>query len=237
MTQQKTQNSYTYGLGKGIPIALGYLSVSFGFGISAVAKGIDPIGTILISMTNLTSAGQVAGVAVIAACGTLIEMILAQLIINIRYCLMGLALTQKLDKGFTTFHRMTTAFGITDEVFAVASAQQGLIGRRFMYGLITLPYFGWAVGTALGVYANHILPTAVCSALGIAIYSMFIAIIIPPSRDDKGVLYTVIISVIVSCAFYYLPILSQLSQGFSIIICALMAAGIMAYVAPKGDEE
>ncbi len=232
-----TQNSYMYGLGKGLPIALGYLSVSFGFGISAVAKGIKPLQTILISMTNLTSAGQVAGVAIIAAYGTIIEMILTQLIINIRYCLMGLALTQKLDGSFGTFHRLVTSFGITDEIFGVAASEKGLIGRRFMYGLITLPYIGWALGTTLGVYAQNILPASVCAALGIAIYSMFMAIIIPPSRDDKGVLWTVLIAIVLSCAFYYLPFLSKLSQGFAIIICGFAAAGVMAYIAPRNMED
>jgi predicted branched-subunit amino acid permease len=237
MTEEKVQNSYKYGLVKGLPIALGYLSVSFGFGITSVAQGIEPLRTILISITNLTSAGQVAGVAVIAACGTIVEIILTQLIINIRYCLMGLALTQKLDKSFNTFHRMITSFGITDEIFAVAAAERGLIGRRFMYGLITLPYIGWSVGTVLGVYANSILPAAVCSALGIAIYSMFMAIIIQPSRDDKGVLYTVVISAVMSCGFFYLPYLEKVSQGFSIIICAFVSAGVMAFVAPRGNDE
>ena len=235
--KKTTQNSYMYGLGKGLPIALGYLSVSFGFGISAVAKGIKPLEAILISMTNLTSAGQVAGVTIIAACGTIIEMLLTQLIINIRYCLMGLALTQKLDDSFTTFHRLVTSFGITDEVFGVATFEKGLIGKRFMYGLITLPYIGWVLGTALGVYAQDILPASVCAALGIAIYSMFIAIIVPPSRDDKGVLWTVVIATALSCAFYYMPFLSRLSQGFAIIICGFVAAGIMAYVAPRDVEE
>ena len=234
---ENTQNSYIYGLGKGLPIALGYLSVSFSFGISAVAKGIEPLQAILISMTNLTSAGQVAGVAIIAAYGTIIEMILTQLVINIRSCLMGLALTQKLDKSFTTFHRLVTSFGITDEVFGVAASEKGLIGKRFMYGLITLPYIGWALGTALGVYAQNILPSSVCAALGIAIYSMFMAIIMPPSRDDKGVLWTVVIASVMSCAFYYLPFLSKLSQGFAIIICGFVAAGIMAYIAPRDMED
>ncbi len=231
------QNSYKYGLGKGLPIALGYLSVSFGFGISAVAKGLEPFETILISMTNLTSAGQVAGVAVIAAYGTIIEMILTQLVINIRYCLMGLALTQKLDGSFTTLHRMVAAFGITDEVFGVAASERGLIGKRFMYGLITLPYLGWAIGTAFGVYAQNILPDTVCAALGIAIYSMFMAIIIPPSRDDKGVLWTTVIASAMSCAFCYVPFLSRVSQGFAIIICGFAAAGVMAYVAPRDTED
>ncbi len=232
-----TQNSYMYGLGKGLPIALGYLSVSFGFGISAVAKGLKPFEAILISMTNLTSAGQVAGIAIIAAYGTIIEMILTQLVINIRYCLMGLALTQKLDKGFTTFHRLITSFGITDEVFGIAASEKGLIGRRFMYGLITLPYLGWAIGTTLGVYAQNILPASVCAALGIAIYSMFMAIIVPPSRDDKGVLWTVTIASFMSCSFYYIPFLSRLSQGFAIIICGFVAAGVMAYIAPRDMED
>ncbi len=237
MTKEKTQNSYLYGLNKGLPIALGYLSVSFGFGITAVGMGIDPIGTILISLTNLTSAGQVAGIGIIAACGTIIEMILAQLVINMRYCLMGLALTQKLDDSFTTLHRMITSFAITDEVFAVAAAERGLIGSRFMYGLITLPPVGWTLGTTLGVYAGQILPSDVCAALGLAIYSMFIAIIVPPSKADKGVLCAVLIASAMSCAFYYIPLFDKLSQGFAIIICAVAASLIMAYAAPKSGEE
>ncbi len=237
MTKEKSQNSYLYGLSKGLPIALGYLSVSFGFGITAVGMGIDPIGTILISLTNLTSAGQVAGIGIIAACGTIIEMILAQLVINIRYCLMGLALTQKLDESFTTPHRMITSFAITDEVFAVAAAERGMIGKRFLYGLITLPPIGWTLGTALGVFAGQILPQNVCVALGLAIYSMFIAIIVPPSKEDKGVLWAVIIASAMSCAMYYTPFLSKISTGFQIIICAVAASGIMAYIAPKNGEE
>ncbi|MBQ9757249.1 MAG: AzlC family ABC transporter permease [Clostridia bacterium] len=233
MTSIKSQNSYIYGLGKGLPIALGYLSVAFGFGISALGQGIWGFGAILISLTNLTSAGQVAGVAIIAAGGTLFEMIITQFVINVRYCLMGLALTQKLDKSFTTIHRMIASFGITDEIFAVAAAERWMIGRRFMYGLITLPYIGWALGTILGVYAGQILPASLCAALGIAIYSMFVAIIVPPSRDDKGTMVAVLISAGLSCVLYFIPLFGRVSQGFSVIICAVLASGIMAFVSPK----
>ncbi len=235
MVSERLQNSYKEGVLKGVPIFLGYLSVSFGFGITAASKGISQIGTILISATNLTSAGQLAGVSVIASCGSILEMILTQLIINIRYCLMALALTQKLDKDYGISHRLLTAFGITDEIFAVAISEKGQIGKRFMYGLITLPYIGWTLGTALGVYADSLLPQMVCAALGIAIYSMFVAIVVPASRDDKGVAWTVLISAFMSCLFYYLPIFSWMSQGFSVIICAFVAAGIMAYVAPREE--
>ncbi len=237
MTNEKSQNSYLYGLNKGLPIALGYLSVSFGFGITAIGMGIHPIGTILISLTNLTSAGQLAGIGIIAACGAIIEMILTQLVINMRYCLMGLALTQKLDSSFTTPHRMITSFAITDEVFAVAAAERGLIGRRFMYGLITLPPIGWTLGTVLGVYAGQILPLSLCAALGLALYSMFIAIIVPPAKEDKGVLFAVLIASAMSCAMFYLPGLNKISTGFQVIICAVTASAVMAVVAPKDGEE
>ncbi len=237
MTNEKSQNSYAYGLSKGLPIALGYLSVSFGFGITAIGMGIPSLGTILISLTNLTSAGQLAGIGIIAACGTIIEMILTQLVINMRYCLMGLALTQKLDSSFTTPHRMITSFAITDEVFAVAAAERGLIGRRFMYGLITLPPMGWTLGTVLGVYAGQVLPYDVRMALQLALYGMFVAIIVPPAKKDKGVLYAVLIASAMSCAMYYIPLLSKISTGFQVIICAVAASGIMAVIAPKNTED
>ncbi len=233
----KSRYTYSYGLKRGLPIALGYLSVSFGFGITAVGQGLSGLEAILISLTNLTSAGQVAGVGIIAANGTLIEMILTQLVINIRYCLMGLALTQKLDKTFTTPNRLLTSFGITDEVFAVGASEKECIGTKYMYGLITLPYIGWALGTTLGAFAGEILPQSVSTALCLAIYSMFIAIIIPPARKNTGVLGCVCISALVSCAIYYLPVFGKLSSGFSVIICAVLSSVIMALFKPVREDE
>ena len=141
---------YRHGLRDGFPIGLAYLSVSFGFGISAAAKGIGILPSVIISAVNLTSAGQLAGVDIIAAGGTLIEMMICQFVINLRYCLMGLTLTQKLDETFTTPRRMLCSFFITDEIFAVASSKNGLISDRYIYGLGTLPWVGWTLGTLLG---------------------------------------------------------------------------------------
>ena len=229
--------TYLYGLKKGIPIALGYLSVSFGFGITAVNQGLSGLEAVLISMTNLTSAGQLAGVGIIAGMGSVLEMILTQIVINIRYCLMGLALTQKLDNGFNTLHRLLISFGITDEIFAVSASELNTLTTKYMYGLITLPYIGWSLGTFLGAFAGKILPAVLCQALGIAIYSMFVAIIIPPSKKDKGVLFTVLISSLLSVIIYYVPLFKGISQGFSVIICALLGAGIMAYLKPLKEDE
>lgn len=222
------------GFADGIPIALGYLSVSFGVGLLAASSGLSVLEAVIISLTNLTSAGQVAGIAVIAASGSLTETVLTQLIINLRYALMGISLTQKLDDSFTVPRRMLSSFVITDEIFAVASSRYGSISPRYMYGLGILPIIGWSVGTLLGASAGEILPQAVTSALGLAIYGMFLAIIIPTARKDMGVLAAVLIAAAMSCALYYL---TNISQGFSIIICALAAASAAALFRPVDDGD
>lgn len=225
------------GLRDGIPIGLGYLSVSFSFGISAVTQGISALAATIISMANLTSAGQVAGLGIIAAGGTLIEMALAQLIINMRYALMSLSLSQKLDSGFTTSRRILAAFGITDEIFAVASGKPKEITPAYMYGLILLPFICWSGGTLLGGIAGSILPEILRSALGIAIYGMFIAIFIPPARKSAGVLAAVLISAVMSCCLRYIPLFSHVSSGFAIIICTLAAAAAGAVFFPRAEHE
>ena len=226
------------GIYDGLPIGLGYLSVSFGIGISAVAGGISPLAAVLTSLTNMTSAGQVAGFEIIIAEGTLLEMVLTQLVINIRYFLMSISLSQRLDSSFTLRHRLLAAFGITDEVFGVASAKKHPLTPRYMYGLILLPLIGWTLGTLLGAVAGSILPEALKNALGIAIYGMFVAIVVPPARDHRGVLVGVLVAIAMSCIFAYVPIFSFVTSGFSIIAAALLAAVVAAilFPIPKGEE-
>ena len=235
---QKSLSPYRFreGLRDGLPIGLGYLSVSFGFGITAVCEGLRVLEALLISMTNLTSAGQVAGVTVIIAAGTLIEMVLTQLIINLRYSLMGITLTQRLDLRCNVRHRLLMSFGMTDEIFAVAVSKPHSVCPSYFYGLMTLPYVGWVGGTLMGALAGQILPIEIRAAMGIMIYAMFIAIVLPPAKRDSGVLYTVMIASALSCAVWYLPFLDWISEGFSIILCAIAAAIVMAIVRPLPEE-
>jgi len=223
------------GVRDGIPIALGYLSVSFAFGISAVKSGISGVGAVLISATNLTSAGQVAGIEIISACGTLLEMAITQFIINLRYMLMSLSLSQKAENDFTLLDRMLVSFGITDEIFAVASSKHRIC-PAYMYGLISTPFMGWTTGTFLGAFAGEILPESLKASLGLAIYGMFIAIIIPPAKKERGVLLSIIIAVICSIILYYLPIFNFITEGFSIIICSVFGAGIASILNPIEEE-
>ena len=218
----------------GIPIGLGYLSVSFGFGIMAVNSGLTVLESTLISLTNLTSAGQAAGVTVIASGGTLAEMALVQLTINIRYALMALSLSQKLDKSFTFPHRMLASFGITDEIFGVCAAQESPLTPFYMYGMILIAMFGWVLGTFLGAYAGELLPASVSAALGIVLYGMFLAIIVPPSRKEKSVLSVVLISALLSVICYYL--IPSLSGGFAVIVCAVSASVLGAILFPREEE-
>lgn len=169
MTAQHKQ-AFWKGVRQGIPIALGYLSVSFSIGILAVKAGLSVSAAVAISMTNVTSAGQAAGIGVIAAGGSYLELALTQFCINLRYALMGLSLSQKLDQTFQhMIHRFLTAFGITDEIFAVAVSQDGQISAPYLYGLISLPFIGWSLGTFLGAAAGEILPKIITDALGLSL--------------------------------------------------------------------
>ena len=220
------------GLLDGIPICLGYLSVSFAFGIFAVDNGLTPWETLMISMTCVTSAGQLAAVPIIATQGSLIELAIAQLVINLRYGLMSISLSQKLDKDMTAPHRLAIAFINTDEVFAVASSQEGAVSKKYLYGLIIPPWLGWSTGTILGALAGNILPAVVTSALSVAIYGMFIAIVVPEMKVSRPTAICVGIAVLLSCCFYFIPLLSAVPSGFVIIICACIASTVMAIAAP-----
>lgn len=235
------QKPFIKGLSHGIPICLGYFSVSFGFGILAVKSGLQAIDAILISMTNLTSAGQAAGVGIIAAAGTLLEMAITQFVINLRYSLMGLTLSQKLSDKFTTIHRLIASFGITDEIFAVAVSQKDKLVPSYMYGLILISASGWVGGTALGAVAGLALPASLTAAMGILLYGMFIAIIVPAARKCKKDLIVILLAAAFSAVFKYL--LPSVSFGFAIIISAILAAVIGAILFPinlaetEGEEE
>lgn len=225
------------GIKDGLPIGLGYFPVAFAFGVQASILGVPILISLLISMTNLTSAGQLAGLTIVASLGSFLEIILTQLVINSRYFLMSTMLSQKTDGSFNFKHRLMTSAFITDEIFAIAVSKPNNINRNYFYGLALLPYLGWALGTLFGATAGTLLPESVVLSLGIALYAMFIAIIIPPSTKNLGVLFAVILSAGVSCLFYYLPLLKKVSSGFAIIISAILSASIIAYFFPVKKEK
>lgn len=230
-------NSFKRGITDGLPICLGYLSVAFAFGIFAGENGLSLLEALAISMTNVTSAGQLAAVPIIAMGGTLIELAVTQIVINLRYALMSVSLSQKLGKSVKMLDRFIIAFVNTDEVFAVASSNKGSVGKKYLYGLILTPYIGWSVGTLLGSVAGNILPQSIVSALGLAIYGMFIAIVVPGMKKDKATAMCVLTAIALGCMFKYLPVLSDVPQGFVIIICAVLASALFAAIAPQREGE
>lgn len=226
------RSAYKQGVKDGIPICLGYLSVSFAFGIFCIEQGLTVLEALLISMTCVTSAGQLAAVPIIGQGGSLIELAMAQVIINLRYSLMSISLSQKLDETFNARRRCAVSFMVTDEIFGVASSQDGKPPKEYFYGLMITPWFGWAAGTLLGAAAGNILPSVVITALAVAIYGMFVAIVVPPARDNKNVLYCVLLAIALSCIFAFVPFLKGVQSGFVIIICSVVASAIFAYLKP-----
>ena len=228
--------AFRQGIRHGIPIGLGYLSVSFAFGMKAVGDGLTVLQAVLISMTNLTSAGQIAALPLMVGGASLAEMALTQLTINLRYALMSLSLSRKLDGSMGTLQRLIFSFANTDEIFAVASSQPGKVGKHYLYGLMLAPWIGWSPGTFLGGAAGTLLPAFVRTALGIAIYGMFLAIILPPARKSRPVRFVVLVAVGLSLCFRYIPGLNTVSSGFVIIICGVLAAAAGAWRFPAEED-
>lgn len=231
------RNDFLEGIKDGIPICLGYFSVSMAFGIAAVKGGLPVIAAIITSLTNVTSAGQFAGVNVMLEHGGLIELAITTLIINMRYFLMSLSVSQKVSTDMTLWQRFMVSFGITDEIFAVSMGRIYPLTATYMAGLISTPVLGWTLGTAVGALATSVMPSALSSAMGIALYGMFIAIVIPPSRDNKNVFKAVIMAVVMSFIFNYTHLLKNISSGWTIIIITLVVSALCATLFPINTEE
>ena len=231
----KARESFAKGLRAGLPIGLGYFSVSLSFGILAVSYGFSWWQAVLISMVCVTSAGQFAGIQTMLHPGQYFAMLFSQLTINIRYSMMAVSLSQKVDKAFTGAARWLLGFIITDEVFALAAAQKPL-RRSFMAGLAVLPYVGWTTGTLTGALLGNIMPTRLMNALCIALYGMFVAIVVPVAKKEKAVLLVVAVAMIFSCAFTWLPGLREVSSGIAVSLCAIAAAAVGAALHPVKED-
>ena len=229
-------NSFRKGLADGVPIGLGYLSVSLTFGIMAVSNGFTVWQAVLISMLNLTSAGQFAGITVMAGAGSLIEMALTQFVINLRYALMSLSLTQKVDESFHVPQRLFFGAFHTDEIYAVAVGQKEKFGVKYFAGLTVAPYIGWMLGTLIGAVLGAILPAMLANALSVALYGMFIAIVIPEMKKSTQMTIIVLLAVAMKFAFAYVPLLKGVSEGFAIIICAVTASLVGALCFPVKED-
>ena len=227
-------NEFVRGFKKGIPIFLGYLPVSFTFGLVAVKMGFSPAQATFIALTNIASAGQFAGIRLIEGGAPYIELIITTFVVNLRYMLMSLSLSQKVASDIPFYKRAIMAFCITDEIFALAALEKGDVSFPFFGGLMTPPLVGWTLGTFLGTIASSLLPPMLQGCFGIALYCMFIAIIIPPARKGRKVAIAVIVSAIFSCLFKYVPALSFISKsgggGWAIIVSAILGAAICASI-------
>lgn len=229
LNQSDVVNStFINGFKAGLPIGLGYLIVSFTFGMTACINGFSPMDAIIMSMTNVTSAGQFAGMQLITQHADYMELMLTVGIINIRYMLMSAALSQKLSDKMTFVQRLIIAFGITDEVFSVALVEVKEVTLPYFIGLFTLPYLGWSLGTILGTFMDSFMSVGLQHAAAIALYCMFIALVLPPSKHHKDIRFVVVMTILLRIGFTVLPYLNNISSGYSIIICAIIAALIGA---------
>ena len=236
MIRRNVMDEFRDGLIKGIPICLGYFPVSFTFGIMTVTGGLPPWLAVFTSLSNLTSAGQFAGVQLIFTGASLFEIGLTTFVINMRYMLMSLSLSQKIDMNTAVWKRLIFGFGITDEIYAIASTEKKTLTAAYMNGLMLTPILGWTAGTAAGAFTSGVLPDRLSDAMGIALYGMFIAIIIPPAKKSIPVLLTVLEAALIMSVFRLFPVFAVISDGFKIILATIIAAGLSAFIFPVDED-
>ena len=233
---QENKALFLQGMKDGLPIGFAYFAVSFSLGISASLAGLNALQGFAASILTAASAGEYAGFSVIAENGTYIEMFLMTIVASSRYLLMSCALSQKLPKDLSTGHRLGLAMYITDEIFGITIARPGLVKPLYTYGADVVAAPLWAIGTALGIIVGNVLPVRLVSALSVALYGMFIAIIIPPARDNKVILGVVAVSFAMSWLFGVIPGISGISSGTRIIILTVLISSLAAAIFPVEDD-
>lgn len=232
--EENMLSNYTFvrGMRDGIPICLGYFAVSFALGIAGRGVGMNAVQAFVMSLTMVASAGQFAAITLIGAGAGIIEMITTTVVVNLRYLLMSCSLTQKLSPETKLLHRLALSYCMTDEIFGLSISVDGFLRPVYTYGITVISVSGWCLGTVLGVIAGNILPALVTNALGVAMYGMFLAIIIPPAKENHFLGALVAVSMAASGLFSILPYLRAISSGFRVIILTILIAGIAAVIHP-----
>ena len=228
--------TFAAGVRDGMPIAIGYFAVSFTLGIQAKSAGLTVLEAAFMSLVNLTSAGQFAAISIIGAAGSYLSVALSQLIINLRYMLMSFALSQKVEPELGVPHRMGIAFGVTDEIFGISIGLKERLKPAYSYGAMIVAIPGWTIGTALGVIMGNILPGMVVNALNLALYAMFVAIVVPVAEKDRKVALAAVVSCFMSFVCTRLPVVRDIASGTRIIILTVIIALIFAVLFPVKEE-
>ena len=235
----RRRDHFLHGMRDGLPIGIGYFAVAIALGIKAVAAGISPLEAALMSLLNLTSAGEAAGVVLLGLGTTYVELAFTQLVINLRYLLMSCSLSQKILPSTSLLHRLLISYGVTDEIFGASIATDGTLSPYYSYGAIAMAAPGWTLGTLLGALLGSVLPARVVTALGVALYAMFLAVVLPPARKSRVIAGVVAVSMAASLG---LDLLCRhisafsLSEGMRIILLTVLIAGGAALLFPIKEE-
>lgn len=237
ISSDEKRSAFKAGVINGIPIGLGYLAVSFSLGIAAKSAGLSPVQGFAVSLFCMASAGEYVGFLSIAASAAYIEIAIATFVANARYMLMSTAMSQRMNQDLPLRHRLLMAFGITDELFGIAIGRPGYLNPYYSYGAFLVSSIPWAAGTSLGIIAGNVLPLRLVSAFSVALYGMFLAIIIPPAKKDKIIAGLVILCFAASFAASCIPVLKDLTDGTRTIFLTVIISAAAAVLFPKEIEK
>ncbi len=221
-----------HGLHVGFPIALGYFAVAFSLGIIAAKAGLTAPEGFLSSFFIRASAGEYGVYTLVAVQAAYVEVVAMCLVANLRYMLMSAALSQKIAPGTSWWRRLLMAGCVTDEIFAISIAHPGYTPPAYTYSAALISTLFWASGCAMGITAGNLLSPDMVTALSMSLYGMFLAIIIPPTRKDRNVLYALIASFVLSGLCAIAPVIGEWSSGMRTVVLTILISAVAAWLKP-----
>lgn len=237
LSKIENKKEFALGVKHGVPIALGYFAVAFSLGITGKAIGLKPLSCAITSLLVHASAGEYAGYTMVGVDATYIEMAIMILIANARYLLMSCAMSQRMAPSLGFIHRLVMGFGITDELFGISIAREGYLNPNYMYGGMLIAIPSWALGSCLGCFSGNVMPERIVSALSVALFGMFLAIIIPPAKTNHTIGILIIISFIASYLAARIDFFKQISGGTVTIILTVVISAAAAIIVPHVDDD
>ncbi len=224
--------SYIYGMKKSVPVFFGFLPVAITFAIMAAGVGMRPLEIILMSVLVFAGASQIMAVGMIGAGAGMLSVVLATFVLNLRHVIMSTCIFRKI-KIKNVLLRLVGALSVTDEGFALITTEdEDRCCVPFLFGIITVTYLSWILGTVLGVVANNFLPRLIADSFGIALYALFIALIAPNVKKSMRLLLTVLLTVVINCVLN-----AFLDSSWAVIISTLVGAFVGTFIVDDGESE
>lgn len=231
--QTNRRRQYLRGLRAGIPVIFGFIPVGIAYAIMARQAGFSALQTCLMSLTVFAGASQMMAVGMYAQGAGVVAMIVATFILNLRHVIMSTCVAERMPR-LSLWQKLLAGFGVTDESFAIFTTEKKEnLTVWFFFGMITVTYSSWNVGTLIGALASDVLPTIITASLGVALYAMFIGLLVPNLTGNFRLVLLVVMTAVTNTLLNLF-----MESSWALIVSTLLCAAVgVFFVDPEGESD